>query len=309
MACKEYGLCMVCLIERIITFVCSFSLSEPLSISYSFITFNELGADSQIYNHRTAPQTLYSNPSPQSSLHLPPADPSPAFGSSGNSQQDNSSYYEPETTPLGPVHDEFHTPPSVTQAPPPPPQQPPPPPKSMFDFVSPFDALASSSVTSPRKPVPPLSHSVDTASVNEEWLPSTTDSKRKSVENLIEQLTRTQPSSSQLPPPSYELPTPSATDDLVSPEQVQARAQPRPLPPKPYQASSPRNSPPKPSAPAQQRKGPPEQSAGPLAGSPIPPAFTAHAPSPREKESSPGPRRSWNRTRGEPKGKSLSSPK
>lgn len=261
-----------------------------------------------------APQNIYSNPSPQSSLHLPPADPSPAFGSSNTSQQDNSSYYEPETTPLGPVHDTFHTPPSVTQAPPPPPQQPLPPPKSMFDFVSPFDALASSSVTSPRKPAPPLSHSADAVSVNEEWLPSTTDTKRKSVENLIEQLTRAQPSSSQqLSPPAYDLPPQSATDDLVSPEQVQARAQPRPLPPKPYQASSPRNSPPKPSAPAQQRKGPAEQPAGPLAGSPVPPAFTAHAPSPREKDNSPGPRGSWNkhegRARGGPKGKSQSSPK
>lgn len=267
-------------------------------------------------NRRTAPQTLYSNPSPQSSLHLPPADPSPAFGSSNTSQQDSGSYYEPETTPLGPVHDTFQTPPSsVAVAPPLPQQQPPPPPKSMFDFVSPFDALASSSITSPRKAVPPLSHSADTAvSVNEEWsLPSTTDSKRKSVENLIEQLTRGQQSSSQQLPPSYELPIPSATDDFVSPEQVQAKAQPRPLPPKPYQASSPRNSPPKQPAPGQQRKGPSEQPIGPLAGSPVPPAFTAHAPSPREKDGSPGPRGSWNkhegRARGGPKGKSQSSPK
>lgn len=186
----------------------------------------------------------------------------------------------------------------------------------MFDFVSPFDALASSSVTSPRKAVPPLSHSAETAgSVNEDWsLPSTTDSKRKSVENLIEQLTRGQQSSSQQQlPPSYELPIPSATDDFVSPEQVQAKAQSRPLPPKPYQASSPRNSPPKQPAPGQQRKGPSEQPTGPLAGSPVPPAFTAHAPSPREKDGSPGPRGSWNkhegRARGGPKGKSQSSPK
>ncbi|KAE9394980.1 hypothetical protein BT96DRAFT_966810 [Gymnopus androsaceus JB14] len=82
------------------------------------------------------------------------------------------------------------------QAPPYPPPKPPSPPKSMFDFVSPFDALSASSSTK-KKSQP---HQAPSVSSNNDdsgsWTAvsgtvSTTDAKRQSVDNLLETLTRT----------------------------------------------------------------------------------------------------------------------
>ncbi|KAL5511726.1 hypothetical protein ACEPAH_4944 [Sanghuangporus vaninii] len=87
------------------------------------------------------------------------------------------------------------------------PQQQPPSPsrKSMFEFVSPFDALASTGASGvKKKPVPeePLTH-------DEPWAPSTVDPKRKSMENLMDQLTRS--SQGPVQPPQHQL-------DSYSPE-------------------------------------------------------------------------------------------
>jgi hypothetical protein len=121
-------------------------------------------------------------------------------------------------------------------------EQPPSPRKFMFDFVSLFDALASTS-TVKKKPVP---QPVSTSSGNEDaW----TDSKRKSVENLIDQLTwgqghnsgSVQTSSMQDPQLFYG---PYMTDKDIA-EPVQSRVPPPPLPPKPNRTASPCSSPPK----------------------------------------------------------------
>jgi hypothetical protein len=112
----------------------------------------------------------------------------------------------------------------------------------MFDFVSPFDALASTS-TVKKKPIP---QPVSTSSGNEDaWI----DPKRRSVENLIDQLTRgqahnpssMQTSSMQDPQLSYD---PYMTGEDIA-EPAQSRVPPPPLPPKPNRTASPRSSPPK----------------------------------------------------------------
>jgi hypothetical protein len=112
----------------------------------------------------------------------------------------------------------------------------------MFDFISPFDALASTS-TIKRKPIP---QPVSASSGNEDaW----TDPERKSVKNLIDQLTRgqshnsgsMQTSSMQDPQLSYD--PYMAGEDIAQP--FQSRVLPPPLPPKPNRTASPRSSPPK----------------------------------------------------------------
>ena len=119
--------------------------------------------------------------------------------------------------------------------------------RSMFDFVSPFDALNSPPQQAKRKPVP-QQPSVTGNSEDSSWTSVNMDPKRKSVENLMDQITRgqgplappTQSVTAQFDPyaPSEELSTPQT-------EQGQARAS-RPLPPQPTgQSSSPRASPPK----------------------------------------------------------------
>lgn len=134
--------------------------------------------------------------------------------------------------------------------------------RSMFDFVSPFDALTNppASQQSKRKPIPaqPPSNSASTTS-DTVWN-LTVDPKRKSVENLMDQLTRGQV------PPSAPAQSVTAQFDPYAPnedvtqqvELAQTKAS-RPLPPQPSQlgASSPRASPPK--APVQQQQQQPQQ--------------------------------------------------
>ncbi|EIW85394.1 hypothetical protein CONPUDRAFT_118217 [Coniophora puteana RWD-64-598 SS2] len=117
----------------------------------------------------------------------------------------------------------------------PPPQQPPQPlqqqqdpsePRNtIFDFASPFDALASNSGSVKKKPVP--SGPADTSSGNEDsWsnAPMVSDPKRKSVENLIDQLTRSQPQvqNSQPSYDHYSMPEEYSQVDpsLVAPQQL-----------------------------------------------------------------------------------------
>jgi hypothetical protein len=179
----------------------------------------------------------------------------------------------------------------------------------MFEFISPFDALTSNGTTK-KKPVPPAPTS-SSATNEDSWtsasLGSLNDPKRKSVENLIEQLTRSQApySSAQPPSPSYD---PYNTADEYSqvdanqsaPQQQSRPMPPPPLPPKPTLVSSPRASPPK--LPVQQQ--PPRQGRSAESPQPIPPVR-------RDKEGSPGPRSNWkndNRAKPVNKGKPQSSP-
>ena len=92
------------------------------------------------------------------------------------------------------------------------PQSPPSPSrKSMFDFVSPFDALANTNTSNiKKKAVPEPGPEADDG-----WLASVNDPKRRSMENLMDQLTRSQvpphvPSQQQLdsysPDPSLNMP-------------------------------------------------------------------------------------------------------
>jgi hypothetical protein len=129
-------------------------------------------------------------------------------------------------------------------------QQPPSPTrKSMFDFISPFDALASSGAApAKKKPVPPPQlPQAEVSSGNEDsWASASlsSDPKRKSVENLMDQLTRGQ-GSHQVQPSSPPYDRYLAGDDFSQNELIQPRAAPPPpLPPRPPHATSPRASPP-----------------------------------------------------------------
>jgi hypothetical protein len=156
----------------------------------------------------------------------------------------------------------------------------------MFDFVSPFDHLSSSSGSIKKKPVPVQSPSISNANEDSgSWTPIS-DPKRQSVDNLLEHLTRGQP-----PPPSQ--PPPSAYEAFLSSgefshgEKMQSRVPPPPLPPKPIpnRTASPRASPPK--APAQRPQFRPVDS--PATQHIILP-LSQQAGTRRDKESSPGPR-------------------
>ncbi|KZT26482.1 hypothetical protein NEOLEDRAFT_1131976 [Neolentinus lepideus HHB14362 ss-1] len=189
---------------------------------------------------------------------VPPSGPSPSYLNSSldaPSQHENDIYEILETSfaphevsresaarpPQPPVQQAAPQPPSPTR-------------KSMFDFVSPFDALASSS-SSPvkKKPVPPEPPSEDS------WtsVSVSTDPKRKSVENLMDQLTRGQaplqaPERAQVPQGAYDPYNPS--EDSSAAEQSVPRGPLPPLPSKPAEHVSPRSSPPK--IPPQHRQQP-----------------------------------------------------
>lgn len=156
--------------------------------------------------------------------------------------------------------------------------------RSMFDFVSPFDALNSPPQQTKRKPVP-QQPSITGNSEDSSWTNMTTDPKRKSVENLMDQITRGQgplapPAQSvtaQFDPyaPSEELSTPQT-------EQAQVRAS-RPLPPQPTgSADSPRASPPKVPPQVRQQRQSVESPIGPPA-----PQGSYFQPPRKEKENNP----------------------
>lgn len=186
------------------------------------------------------------------------------------------------------------------------------PPKPIFDFVSPFDALASAA-TSKKKQV--VTAGASSSSGNEDsWTSASlgslvNDPKRKSVENLIDQLTRSQapygPGRSS-PSPTYE---PYSTADEYSQVESnqpapQQQQQPRTMPPPPPLPPKPdhRASPPKAPVQQQQHRSQGRSTESPV-GHPIPPAR-------KEKDGSPGPRpwKNDGRGKGGVKGKSQSSP-
>ncbi|KIJ60640.1 hypothetical protein HYDPIDRAFT_98194 [Hydnomerulius pinastri MD-312] len=259
-----------------------------------------------------APRTNYSEPAPAPLPSLPPASSAPLSQPVGEPSYHPSDEYMEAPRELPPHSLPMSLPPL------PPQQAPPSPRKSLFDFVSPFDALASSSSTVKKKPVPAAPAS--TSSGNEDsWTSAslgsiTNDPKRKSVENLIDQLTRGQApyTSGQPPSPSYD---PYSTTDEYSqvetnqptPQQLQQQPPPRamplppPLPPKPGRSSSPRASPTKPLVQPQQQQRPQGRSVESPVSQAIPPR--------KEKEGSPGPRSTWKnegRGKGAPKGKQSS---
>lgn len=228
-----------------------------------------------------------SNLSDTSQRLSPPTGPSPTFSLVGSSQHaDSSSYYEPElVTPQTVTTDVIQgpVPAGQSQA-----QGSPQPNKTMFDFVSPFDALSSSSVAPIRKPAASSSQQAPSEPFEDTWTSLVIDPKRKSVDNLLEQLGQTKapvpPSAQSIPPFDQHSP-----DDLTAISEPKAAS--RPLPPKPMQAPSPRASPPR-VAPLVRRD---TQASEPSFGPPVGPTLShvPTGPSQREKESSPGPRGSW----------------
>ncbi|KAF8558471.1 hypothetical protein OG21DRAFT_1405181 [Imleria badia] len=238
----------------------------------------------------TTPRSTYPDPAPDPApIQQPPPEP----------------YHAPDPyVPQDPPR-ELPSPPQpipVSQPPPPSPR------KSMFDFISPFDALVSNG-NPVKKPAP----SGASPAHEDSWtssLASLNDPKRKSVENLIEQLTRGQApyNSAQPPSPSYD--PYSTTEEYpqvdpnpsTPPQSQQSRPMPPPpLPPKPARVSSPHASPPK--LPVQQQL-PRPQPRSAESPQPIPPIR-------RDKEGSPGPRSNWkNDARAKPinKGKPQPSP-
>ncbi|OJT08940.1 hypothetical protein TRAPUB_150 [Trametes pubescens] len=159
--------------------------------------------------------------------------------------------------------------------------------KSIFDFVSPFDALTGAANTGAKRKPPPVQPNDEPPS----WSQMSVDPKRKSVENLMDQLTRGQapPSaSSQQPVAPYDLYSPMQAEEPPAPETLQARAA-RPLPPQPsLPTGSPRSSPPKQASQAvrQQRRNADSPIGQP--GAPQGPFGNNYN---REKESSPLPQR------------------
>ena len=250
----------------------------------------------------TAPRSNYPDPQPVLPALPPTSAPPQQLPSEPYHASDA---YVPQEPPR-----ELPSPPQPIPVSQPQQQAPPSPRKSMFEFISPFDALTSNGTTK-KKPVPPAPTS-SSATNEDSWtsasLGSLNDPKRKSVENLIEQLTRSQApySSAQPPSPSYD---PYNTADEYSqvdanqsaPQQQSRPMPPPPLPPKPTLVSSPRASPPK--LPVQQQ--PPRQGRSAESPQPIPPVR-------RDKEGSPGPRSNWkndNRAKPVNKGKPQSSPR
>jgi len=236
-----------------------------------------------------APRTNHPDVPQQQQRLSPPTGPSPTFSLVGSSQHtDTSSYYEPElVTPQTASTEVMQGPVSGGQSQT---QGSPPPNKTMFDFVSPFDALASSSAPA-RKPVPPPSHQqAPSEQFEDSWSSVVIDPKRKSVDNLLEQLGNTKataPPTAQAPP--FDRHTPE--EEAHVPELLQSKAASRPLPPKPMQAPSPRGSPPK-ATPLVRRD---VQASEPPLGPQVGPLLS-HLPTgiaQREKESSPSPRGSW----------------
>lgn len=172
-------------------------------------------------------------------------------------------------------------------------QRPPSPRRSMFDFVSPFDALNSppTSQQPKRKPIPPQPPS-NAGSTEDNWGSVSLDPKRKSVENLMDQLTRGQGPLplAQSVAGQFEY---TQNDEATTPTDFSGSRASRPLPPHPGQqgpGGSPRASPPKP-ANQQPQQSQHRQPAGRSVESPVGPPgnqgqFQLHR---RDKEGSPVP--------------------
>ncbi|KAF7311567.1 hypothetical protein MKEN_01059300 [Mycena kentingensis (nom. inval.)] len=238
--------------------------------------------------------TAVSNPSP-------PYPPAPQGGGGGYRAYDSPDFQQRSQPPEMPLP---APPQQQTQ------QQPPSPRKSMFDFVSPFDAL---NAAVKKKPVPAVAASAST-SAEESSMASWTnvtvpDPKRQSVDNLLEHLTRGT-ASQMAGAPAYESylgggagsdfgSTTSATESSRVPipgvAPVNVKQQPQQVP---QRTASPRASPPKTHAQrvpmgrmGDSPQGTTQQQAGSGAGN-----------NRRDKESSPGPRGGYRKGAGQGKG-------
>lgn len=166
----------------------------------------------------------------QASMPYPPQPYAPYMAESFQSP-----YAQGQETPrdMSSLHQQPQIPQPQSQSPPSPSR------KSMFDFVSPFDALANTNAGSiKRKAVPePTPEAVDDG-----WLASVNDPKRKSMENLMDQLTRSQV-------PAHPT-TQQQQIDSYSPEPVMIMPSVDPMRGQPYltkqsMPGSPRGSPPR----------------------------------------------------------------
>ena len=226
----------------------------------------------------------------QTPMSLPPSGPSPPYVPQPAEQSHHDEYsLPPETYPHEREGSAGVHPPQDSQ-----PQQRAPSParRSMFDFVSPFDALNNTNAG--KRKAPPQAQPLEDPS----WNTVAIDPKRKSVENLMDQLTRgqaPQPQPTQPPVAPYDH---YQGEETPQAEPIQARGS-RPLPPHP--TGSPRSSPPKQaSQPARQQR---RAAESPIGASQGPFGNNYH----RDKESSPLPQRgSVENRRGGPKGKNVS---
>ena len=170
-------------------------------------------------------------------------------------------------------------------------QQAPPSPvrKSMFDFVSPFDALASAPPAGPspskKKPVPPInppqpSSSNDESSISAEERRNR-DAKRQSVENLLSEFNPTQPLSS--PPQQHTV----AQDQYAPQDTHHPPVEVRPLLPKP---SGPRTESPRGSPKTRQRGAAQEQTVAPSSSLGTPQSQATANVRDRPRDGSPTPR-------------------
>ncbi len=169
---------------------------------------------------------------------------------------------------------------------PPPEQQ-----KTMFDFVSPFDALSSASSQVKKKPVP--SHSVSSTE-DSSWT-TVSDPKRRSVDNLLEQMSNIRPYPQSVSAYDFYDPAPSdyTTVDSSRSRQPELQVPPPPIPPKPLVHQRP-ESPPRPSPPKTQAQRA-RLGESPVNNQQSVPQGNGNR---RDKESSPGPRGSIRRARG-----------
>ncbi|KAJ7470309.1 hypothetical protein FB451DRAFT_1253314 [Mycena latifolia] len=229
------------------------------------------------------PMSNYADPQRGAPVTATAAAPSPPYATSQREGDYRS--YQHESSP----DMRSQLPPAQQQ------QQPPSPRKSMFDFVSPFDALSSTTTSSvKKKPVPVQPPSISSGTEESGSWTNLSDPKRQSVDNLLEHLTRS--TASQMPgPPAYE----SYLGGSDFSQSEPSRVPPPPLPPKPVpnRTASPRTSPPKTHAqraPVRVVESPASQQGGSQ------PAGNGN--NRREKESSPGPRGAYRKGMGQAKG-------
>lgn len=240
-------------------------------------------ADHSYYPYsRHPPRSNYSD---SQATSMSAAAPSPPYGQSQHEGEYNPYNKQDQPSEVS----------QRSQGPPPPPQQqqqqPPSPRKSMFEFVSPFDHLSSSSSAIKKKPVPTQTASVSSTNDDSGSWTAVSDPKRQSVDDLLGHLTRgQQPVSQPTQAPSSGYESFLNTGDFSQAEKTpaQSRVPPPPLPPKPVpnRTASPRSSPPKTQA---QQRTQVRQADSPASQQGILPGSYQGAAR-RDKESSPGPR-------------------
>lgn len=251
------------------------------------------------YYYSNPPRSNYSE-SPHSVTNLPMNNSSPPYPSHDPPEY-RSPYAHSDSIDLVDVPRNAPQPPhhSLSQSE----LQPQQPQKSMFDFVSPFDALPTNPSQVKKKPVP---SQPSIASTEDSGWSAVSDPKRRSVDNLLEQMTSLRPYPQSVH--AYDLYDPSPSE-YTSMESV------RPLP---QQPSEPKAAPaPKPPAPQRQESPPPrrpspQKTQTQRARLGESPAGSQQGATPgngrRDKESSPGPRGTGSIRRGRG-GKNFTSPK